>query len=270
MKLGICKLCEREKELQDSHFVGKAVYKRLMEPSLDNPYPVIITSDYAKQSPTQVRDFVFCSDCEQIFNHRGEAWIHKRIATTGKFPLLDLFVGQRPIVAENGYKLYDGTRIPGLDCAALLHYGAGVFFKAAAYVWDFEGLTTGIDLGTHAESLRKFVLDGVDLPPDVVIGLSLASTPPRFLGFFPPVAMDDPECVKYKFYVSGILYTLMVGHDIPKASRQRSFSVKGSKLVFLMDDVSDQGRDIMKQLAATSKVSPKLAKFMKQGRPPRS
>lgn len=269
MERGICKLCLFEKDLQDSHFVGKAVYKRLKEPSLGNPNPVIITSDYAKQSTTQVRDFVFCSDCEQKFNHGGESWIHSRIATTNEFRLLDLFAGQPPVVAEDGYKLYEGAKIPGLDCAALLNYGAGIFFKAAAHVWNFEGLPCGIDLGPHTESLRQFVLNGVDLPADMVIGLSIASTRPKFLGFFPPVAMDDPECVKYKFYVSGVLYTLMVGSDIPAASRDLSFSVKGSKLIFLMDDVSEQGRDIMKQLAAGSKLATKLEKFMKEGRRPK-
>jgi hypothetical protein len=27
---GICKLCKLQKDLQDSHFIGKAVYKKLM------------------------------------------------------------------------------------------------------------------------------------------------------------------------------------------------------------------------------------------------
>jgi hypothetical protein len=267
MERGICKLCQFEKDLQDSHFVGKAVYKRLMESSLDNPHPVVITSEYTKQSSTQVRDYVFCFDCEQKFNRGGESWIHSRIATTTDFPLLDLFTGQPFVLAEDGYKVYDGAMISGLDCAAILHYGAGIFFKAAVHKWEFEGLACGIDLGARTESLRKFVLDGVDLPSDIAIGVSVASTKPKFLGFFPPVAMDDPECVKYKFYVSGILYTLMVGNDIPAASRQYSFSLRGPKLIFMMDDVSDQGRDIMRQLAAGSKPSSKLEKLLKEGRP---
>jgi hypothetical protein len=269
MQRGVCKLCQSEKDLQDSHFVGKAVYKRLMEPSLSNPHPVTITSDSAKQSSKQLRDFAFCSDCEQIFNRRGEAWVHKRLAITGRFPLLDLFAGQTPLFAEDGYGLYDGSRIPDLDCAALLHYGAGVFFKAAAHQWNLEGFRSGIDLGDHFESLRRFVLDGIELPQDIVIGLSLASTPPKFLGFFPPVRMNDPECVKFKFYVSGILYTLMIGNDIPSASRQHSFSRPSSRLIFLLDDVSEQGRDIMRQLAAKSKPSPNLRELTKH-RPPES
>jgi hypothetical protein len=67
-KRGTCKLCMLEKDLQDSHFIGKAVYKKLMEPFIRNPQPIVITSENLKQSPVQLRDAVFCSDCEQIFN----------------------------------------------------------------------------------------------------------------------------------------------------------------------------------------------------------
>jgi hypothetical protein len=71
MEHGTCKLCNKEKELLDSHFVGKAVYRRLSEPSLVNPHPVVVGKDGAKQSSEQVRDYVFCYDCEQLFNVKG-------------------------------------------------------------------------------------------------------------------------------------------------------------------------------------------------------
>jgi hypothetical protein len=60
MERGICKLCPIDKDLQDSHFLGKIVYQKLSEPSLKNPTPVMITRDTAKQSPIQIRDHVFC------------------------------------------------------------------------------------------------------------------------------------------------------------------------------------------------------------------
>jgi len=63
----ICKLCTLEKDLQDSHFIGKAVHKKLMEPSIRNPHPIVITSKNFKQSPLQLRDNVFCFDCEHRF-----------------------------------------------------------------------------------------------------------------------------------------------------------------------------------------------------------
>jgi hypothetical protein len=58
-----------------------------------------------KQSPIQLRDYVFCFDCEQIFNSGGEAWTHGHIATTAGFKLLDLFTGQPPIFNEPGLNL---------------------------------------------------------------------------------------------------------------------------------------------------------------------
>lgn len=266
MQRGICRLCQLEKDLQDSHFVGKAVYKRLREPSLRNPNPVTITTEEARQSSIQVRDYVFCADCEQIFNRRGESFIHTQIATTAGFPLLDLFAGHKPAFAELNYKVFEGTKIPGLDAEALLHYGAGIFFKAATHRWDFEGTPYGIDLGKHTEPLRRFVKDGVRLPADTVIGLAISSRPPKFLGCFPPVQMNDTECVKYKFYVSGILYTLMLGDTIPSASQRGSFSVTPTRVLFMMDDVSDQGRDIMRQLAANARLSPGLQQLLEEQR----
>jgi len=117
------------------------------------------------------------------------------------------------------------------------------------------------------------VKDGVPLPPDIVIGLAIASTPPKFLGCFPPVQMNDTECVKYKFYVSGILYTLMLGDTIPTASQKGSFSVTPTRVLFMMDDVSDQGLDIMRQLAANSRLSPGVQQLLneqRRNRPPTS
>jgi hypothetical protein len=61
--LGRCKLCALDKNLQDSHFIGRAVYKKLNEPLIKNPQPIVITSKVLKQSPVQLRDDVFCSDC---------------------------------------------------------------------------------------------------------------------------------------------------------------------------------------------------------------
>jgi hypothetical protein len=267
MERGICKLCLFEKDLHDSHFLGKAVYKTLA--GLDSP-PIMFTNDSAMQSTEQLRDYVFCYDCEQKFNHRGEKWMHSRIGTMAEFKLLDLFTGQTPLFAEEGYKLYDGTKLPGVDCAALLHYGAGIFFKAAAHVWDFKGSPCNIEIGEYKEPLRKFVLDGVDLPSNVIISVGISSKKPDFIGFVPPTQMREPQGMKYTFYVSGVLYTLRFGDDIPEGHRQTAFSSPNLKLIYLIDDLSDVGRDIMRHLAANSKPSPKLEQFMKKNFPPKT
>jgi hypothetical protein len=266
MERGTCKLCLLEKDLQDSHFLGRSIYKAFSLP--DSP-PVMLTADVAQQSTEQLRDYVFCYDCEQKFNSGGEKWMHPRIATLTDFKLLGLFSGQLPLFAESGYKLFDGTKVPGVDCAALLHYGAGMFFKAAAHTWDFKGVPFGIDIGKYMEPLRKFVHDGVELPDDVLISVGISGKQPLFIGFLPPVQMQEADGVKYTFYVSGVLYTLRLGANLTEAERKMAFSSPSLKLIFLIDDLSDVGRDIMKQLVGKSKPTPKLEQFMKKHFPPK-
>jgi hypothetical protein len=157
-----------------------------------------------------------------------------------------------------------------LDCAALLHYGAGIFFKAAAHTWDFKGSPCNIEIGEHKEVLRKLVLDGVDLPSNVIISVGISSKKPDFIGFVPPTQMMEPLAVKYTFYVSGVLYTLRFGDQLPDGHRQTAFSSPSLKLIFLIDDLSDVGRDIMRQLVANSKPSAKLEQFIKKHFPPKT
>lgn len=120
MEFGKCKLCNLDKELMDSHFVGKAVYRRLNEPSLINPHPIIISSEGPRQSSNQVRDYVFCFDCEQIFNKKGESWVHGQIATTAGFPMLEPLKRYTPIFLEPDMGLFNASLVSEWDCEALL------------------------------------------------------------------------------------------------------------------------------------------------------
>jgi hypothetical protein len=233
-------LCTLEKDLQDSHSIGNAVYKKLMEPSIRNPQPIVITSENLKQSPVQLRDDVFCSDCEQIFNLGGESWIHKHIATTTGFKLLDLFTGQTLIIDEPDFKMYDAVKIPSVDCPAMLEYGAGVLFKSAVHRWKFEdGTSSPIDLGPERTA--------------------------QFLGVIPPIGMviGGTEDEKYYFYVSGVYYCLMVGAGIDTSMKALGFNQPLVKPVLVGDEWAEQALGIMKGLAHGITPSPKLKEVLK-------
>jgi hypothetical protein len=57
---------------------------------------------------------------------------------------------------------------------------------------------------------------------------------------------------------------LRLGEKLSENHRKMAFSAPNLKLIFLIDDLSDVGRDIMKQLVANSKPTPKLEQFMKK------
>ncbi len=265
---GICKLCTLEKDLQDSHFIGRAVYRKLMEPSLRNPQPIIVTANTMKQSPIQIRDYVFCFDCEQIFNSGGEAWMHGHIATTAGFRLLDLFTGQPPIFNEPDLILYDAAKIPSVDCSAILEYGMGVFLKAAVHTWRFEdGTTSHIDLGPErTEVLRKFIHREGSFPHDMVLTVCLSSRAKQFWGVIPPLRMQPQgtEEERYYFHVSGVYYCLLVGSSIDPKMKMLAFNnSRPVRPVLVGEEWGDQAFDIMRKLARSVPASPKLKRGLK-------
>jgi hypothetical protein len=265
---GICKLCLLEKELQDSHFIGRVVYKKLMEHSIRNPQPVVVTSESLRQSPQQLRDYVFCRDCEQLFNRGGESWMHRHIATASGFKLIDLFAGQTPIFDEPDFLLYDAGKIPAVDCSAILEYGAGVFFKSAAHTWKFEdGTTSHIELDSPlTEALRKFVHREGPFPRGMILTVCVSTKTKQFLGVIPPIGMEptNAEELRYYFHVPGIYYCLIVGNTIDEKMNMLAFNrVGGTRPVLVSDDWAQQALNIIRDLAAGVSPSPKLKEGLK-------
>lgn len=257
-----------QKELQDSHFIGRAVYKKLMEPSLKNPQPVVITAKGLTQSPLQLRDDIFCSDCEQIFNSGGESWMHRHIATAAGFRLLDLFTDQAPLFNEPDFVLYDAAKNSSVDCAAILEYGAGVFFKAAVHTWRFEdGTSSHIDLGPErTEALRKFVHREATFPGDMVLTVCLSSKARQFWGVIPPLDMqpNGSEDERYYFYVSGVYYCLLVGASIDQKMRALAFNNSDVvRPILVGEEWAAQALGIMRNLVEGVAVSPKLKEGLK-------
>lgn len=238
-----------------------------MEPSITNPQPIVITCNTFKQSPVQLRDDVFCSDCEKLFNSGGESWMHRHIATSTGFKLFDLFTRHAPLVNEPDITVYDAAKIPGVDCAAMLEYGTGVFFKSAAHTWKFEdGTSTHIDLGPdRTEALRKFAHREGPFPADMVLTVCLSTKSKQFLGVIPPLQMqvNGTEEERYYFHVPGVYYCLLIGTGIDTGMKTVAFNQPVVKPVFVGDEWADQALGIMKHLARGITPSPKLKQGLK-------
>ena len=71
--MGICKLCLRQKDLQNSHLMPRALYvKSRGSGTKGNQDPYVVTVKDTKQSSHQTKDYVLCHDCEQLFCKNGE------------------------------------------------------------------------------------------------------------------------------------------------------------------------------------------------------
>jgi hypothetical protein len=131
-------------------------------------------------------------------------------------------------------------KVPSVDCAAILEYGVGVFFKSAVHTWRFEdGTSSHIDLGPErTEALRKFVHRDARFPDDMALTVCLSSKAKQFLGVIPPLEMQPQgtEERRYYFHVSGVYYCLLVGRSIDPKMRMIAFNNAGSIRPILIGD----------------------------------
>lgn len=89
MPQGKCKLCLKIKDLQDSHFMPASLYRATKEHGCSQSKSG--SDNCQRDSPTsrQMKDFLLCKDCEDLFNKRGEAYAMSLVNRAGRFPLLE-------------------------------------------------------------------------------------------------------------------------------------------------------------------------------------
>ncbi|HYA88462.1 MAG TPA: hypothetical protein VEI57_15510, partial [Nitrospirota bacterium] len=129
---GQCQLCLEIKDLQDSHYLPKGIYKRLIEKNEKNPNPWNISSKAAIQTSRQLRSHLLCADCEQRFNKKGEKWVLENcLQGDDSYPLASILNLRRPDLSSsnNPTKIYYASNIPEIDTSALTYFAASIFWR---------------------------------------------------------------------------------------------------------------------------------------------
>ena len=73
---GVCRPCQREGDLIDSHIIPRWARLRAREPTLKNPNVARPGNGVAKQDQTQVHEHMLCRLCEDLMKS-GEDYAHK-------------------------------------------------------------------------------------------------------------------------------------------------------------------------------------------------
>ncbi|MBL4638511.1 MAG: hypothetical protein JKY76_04035 [Proteobacteria bacterium] len=72
--LGICKLCELEKELQLSHAIGDAVFKRIFKANSGKAIAITSGDNSIHYSSDSWAEYQLCSECELLLNNEYERY----------------------------------------------------------------------------------------------------------------------------------------------------------------------------------------------------
>ena len=242
MPIGTCKLCLRMGvELQDSHLLPKAGFRRLRE---DGYAPTVIR-DITITKDEQIHDYVFCADCEDRLNKNGETWVLRYCFDdeTG-FPLGDLVRSVAPIAGDDRMSAYAVAGIPNIDVQKLTYFGISVFWRAAVHDWKTgrDHLNTPKIADEDREAMHLYLMGGT-FPPNVVLQVGLLSKPEMLASFSTPDGGLDQGCLWLRFWYLGLKFTIGVG-DVPADMRRIAFFPSEENLIAMgsvIDDVLTQG-----------------------------
>jgi hypothetical protein len=258
MPLGTCKLCLQPKELQDSHYLPRSVYKSNRARELKNQNPIIFGAS-VRQDQGQVTDYVFCADCEQRFNKYGEGWVLGKIPHDygTPFGLQDALEKETPFHIEPGLNLYAGAKISAFDMDKLVYFAASIFWRGAVHEWktDRGELTPKVELGNHEEPLRKFLLGEGPLPPDVWITTIVWPFKKILNVGFVPAPAHTGDWHRYWFYVSGLGFILHFGSSVPPEVKQRCSDHSPERVITVEQDFGDMVVELVKKMVRESDTS---------------
>jgi hypothetical protein len=265
MTEGVCKLCLKTAPLLDSHYLPRRVYSMNMARSLKNPNPVTLAHGQAKQVSDQLRGHTFCIDCEDRLNKNGEKWVLTNVADDYKkpFSLQEAVIPEQPYFGNESLNVYAGREIAAFNMDQLIYFGMSIFWRGAAREWKSStgAIAPPVDLGSHFEPIRQFLLGG-PFPPNVCIVMfvhNLKPVPNAAL----PVQRGKNEYGDFNwFYVNGLGFQLYLGDSVPLPVRNVCAFSNPRGPVVVDRGFGQMVYDFIKTQLDTSTQSDGLTKFL--------
>lgn len=166
MPVGTCKLCLQVRELRDSHYIPASLYRRIRK--IAGTDPVVMTPNLVVATSRQIRDYVFCNDCEQRLNVGGEKYIYSISAEGKNFPMRDMLVHSKPFPL-GPYLVYSARRLD-VDIQKLAYFAVSMVWRGAVHPWKtIDKQISQPAVSSHMEEMRRFLMGEIPLSPDINI-----------------------------------------------------------------------------------------------------
>ncbi len=217
MPRGICKLCLFEEDLQSSHLIPKAVYKKSRSGNPKKPHPLVLNVKGSRQSSYQVMDYVFCHDCELLLSQQGEDYVMRMIHQNNRFPFLELLNSFGPGLDVGEFRFYSGDMTPGIDRKQIAYFAVSVFWRAAVHIWRQQDGKTGSIYLTQEEkeSLRRYLLGNTDFPEKAALLTYVCSDALSQRMFWMPGENEKTNDRVFLLGVRGITFFFGIGDSVP-------------------------------------------------------
>jgi len=256
MPLGCCPLCTEEvKELQESHYISAGVYRIAGR----DCHPVVMTPEIFLSTSKQLKDYLLCSDCEQLLSKKGEDYVIPLLWRGGNnFPLQDLLKSTKPLgFGRNGSLVFSGP-IVGIETDKLAYFALSMFWKASVHSWKtLNGQVVSSSLRSHEEAVRKFLSGESGFPSGILIKVSVCSDPLSQGVVFPPHEWTNEIYTGYEMTLLGVCFTMVV--DVkPGAIDWELCCVNSSDRIIFFEDCSETSRNHYQDLRKNARIAKNL------------
>ena len=126
--VGTCRLCLAQNvDLQDSHILPKAAYRRIRPPPGEpDVSPIMLADGVARFTDRQLTEPLLCSACEQRIGQRERAFLEVCAHEDGSFPAANLVPPLQS--SDRGLQEADGSALPVND---LVYFVLSVLWRSS-------------------------------------------------------------------------------------------------------------------------------------------
>lgn len=247
MRIGLCKLCLRQKSLAQSHLMPRALYDLCQIPGVA---PVLISPEVVMSTARHTKDHLLCSDCEQLLNRNGEGWLLPKLFTVEqRFPFYEILASTTPDISESDMAVYAAIHHPQIDIACVIHFAMALFWKASVHSWSGGRNEPSIALGPYSEELRKFLLGANPFPKNIELFVNVTRPAVAVNGFAPPYEGSRMRTWRnFLCFVPGVQFFIAVGKLIPSDLRSFSFSGNSARPILVWDTMAHNIRELHKSV----------------------
>lgn len=239
--VGTCGLCKQPgMQLCYSDLIPKAISRwiRLSMAGQPNPNPVIITKKRAIQTNFRIAEYFLCPACEDRLNKGGETWVLKNTYRGGRdFPMREMLSHAQEIVHLSDASFLDVTQLPDFQLQKLIHFAAGIFWKAAARTWRASDHDTKLEFGPYEEKFRRYLLSEDAFPDRAALLINISgNADPVVLALYPYCGGRTSGTWQYRMALPGLVFWLHLGH-LPE--RLKALCAVRNNAVFLVSNLNE-------------------------------
>jgi hypothetical protein len=250
MRYGQCKLCLKDRDLQQSHLIPAAVFRTLR---IEGEDAISFTAKKIVQTSRQFQKHLLCCDCEDRLNKGGEAYVLKHMARqvpSPEFPLYDLLTDEMICDADEDCRVYDTSGVLEVDTAKLAHFALGVVWKTSVTDWvGVDAFSRRLCFGPYEDPIRRFLLGEAPFPKHCFVHVYVWPEKSSVVyGTYLPRLHTARQSHVYSYYIPGVTFVVHVGKGVKQERRELCCFSNERKPIAASMYIAQQNLSLLSQL----------------------